>query len=125
MAMKRFMSDFIGTAVGKSKQSQQQPKAYPVSGVGVAFVLLEKKSKEPWPVCHTCSKQHKGEWQKCNQISKTVRANIGKLVKAGVFDNTSGSGSIKPTAARTTGGNKPNKQKRGAANAVVKEEDDG
>ena len=54
-----------------------------------------------------------------------MRTNINKLVDAGAFNHKSGGGGDKPTTARTTGRSKPTKQKIGAANAVVEEEDDG
>ena len=42
-----------------------------------------------------------------------VRANIGKLVKDCAVDDKSNGRGNKQTAARTTSGNKPTKQKRG------------
>ena len=54
-----------------------------------------------------------------------MRTNISKLIDDGTFTNKNINGGNKPTAARTTGGSKLLKQKRGAVNAVVKEEDDG
>ena len=101
----------IGTDTGKPKEhQQQQAKADPVGGLGVAFMSPNKKSKGPWSVCHVCGKQHSGGWKKYNQILELVRANIGKLVDAGTFDDKSGGGGgDKPTTARTTGGNKPTK----------------
>jgi hypothetical protein len=65
--------------------------------------------------------QHEGGWENCNQISNTVRKNIGKLVKAGVFESASTSSGT----ASSAGAGQPSKQKRGTANAVVEEEDDG
>ena len=65
--------------------------------------------------------QHNDGWKSCKKISKPVRARIGKLVKAGVFEDASaGSG-----ATKAAGVGQPTKQKRGTANAVVEEEDDG
>ena len=116
---------FIGADAGKPKRPQQHPKADLVGRAGVAFVSPDKKSKWPWLVCHACGKQHKGNWEKCNQISKMVRANIGKLVKAETFDDKSGGSGNTPTATRTTGGNKPTKKKRGAVNVVVEEKGNG
>jgi hypothetical protein len=46
---------------------------------------------------------------------------IGKLVKAGVFKGASASSGT----TSNTDADQPSKQKRGAANAVVEEEDDG
>jgi hypothetical protein len=125
LTMKRFTADFIGATIDKPKQPQQQPTADLVGGTGVVSISPDKKSKRPWPVCHACGKQHKGNWEKCNQISETVRANIDMLVKTGAFNNTSNDSHNKPTVARTIGGNKSPKQKRGAANTVVKEKENG
>ena len=70
---------------------------------------------------HACGMQHNDGWKSCKKISKPVRARIGKLVKAGVFEDASaGSG-----ATKAAGVGQPTKQKRGTANAVVEEEDDG
>ena len=71
LSTKRFMADFIGTSAGKPKRQQQhQPKSEPVSGPGVAFVSPDKKSKGPWPVCHTWGITHNRGREKCNTISK-------------------------------------------------------
>ena len=51
-----------------------------------------------------CGKQHEGGWKKCNQITKTVRTNISKLVDASAFDDTSSNGGNKHTTAKSTGG---------------------
>ena len=102
LAIKRFMADCIGTAAGKPKrQQQQQPKSESSGGLGVALVQPEKRKKQkgPFPVCHACDKQHEDNWENCHQISDTVRANIKKLVKAGVFDGN-GSDTTKTTTAR-------------------------
>ena len=53
-----------------------------------------------------------------------LRANIDKLVKVCAFNDKIGNSGGNITAARTTGGGKPIKQKRSTANAVVEEEDD-
>ena len=57
-------------------------------------------------MCHVCGKQHKGRWELCDQISKKARANIGRLVAAGVFDNKSSRGD-NTTVSRTSGWRKP------------------
>ena len=89
----------------------------PASNPNVAFVSSDKKLKGPWPVCHTCGKQHKGGWELCGQITKKVRANIGKLVAAGTFDDkssrSSSSSGDNTTASRTSSSGKPTKQKKG------------
>ena len=100
------MADCIGTAAGKPKrQQQQQPKSESSGGLGVALVQPEKRKKQkgPFPVCHACDKQHEDNWENCHQISDTVRANIKKLVKAGVFDGASAdSGMPNRNGARLT-----------------------
>ena len=122
--MKRFMADFIGTDAGKpTRQQHQQPKSDPADGTGVAFVSPDKKSKGPRPICHACNRQYKGGWELCDQITKKVRANIGKLVAAGTFDDKSIGGEGNTTASKTSDGGRPTKQKRETANTVVKEED--
>ena len=83
------------------------------------------KSKGPWPVCHTCGVPLKSGWKKCHQISKKLRANITKLIRASIFDRKSGGGGNHTTTARTSGRDKSTKQKKGTENEVVEEENDG
>ena len=126
LVTKRFMANFTSAAADKpARQQQQKSKSDMPSDAGSVFVSPDKTCKGTWPVCHACGKQHNGGWNKCNQISKTVRTNIGKLVKAGAFDNKSGDGGSNRNTPRTTGGGKPTNQKRGTVSAVVKEKDDG
>ena len=126
LAMKRFMVKFIGTDAGKPTwQQQQQLKSDPSGGTDVVFVSPNRTLKGQWPICHACGKKHKGRWELCDQITGKVRANIGKLIAAGTFNNkssssTSGGNTVIP---RTSGGGRSAKQKRGTSNAVVKEED--
>ena len=86
----------------------------------------DKKSKGPWPICHTYRKQHEGGWELCDQITKKVRANISKLVTASTFNNksnrSSSNGGGNTTTSRTFGEGMPTK--RGKLNKVVKEESD-
>ena len=118
------MANFIGMDTGKPRR-QQQPKSEPISGAGVAFVSSDKKSKGTWPVCLACIRKYEGGWEMCNQISEKVRENIEKLVATSTFNDKSsisnGDGTSTP---RTSGEGRPNRQKRGTANAVVKGEDD-
>ena len=68
------MANFIGADAGKSKWQQQQPKLDPVSRPDVPLMSPDTKSKAPWIVCHACNVAHNGDGEKCNQISKKVRA---------------------------------------------------
>ena len=108
LAMKRFMADFIGADTDKPKcPQQQQPKADPIGGTGVTFV---SPGKNIFPVCHACGKQHDGGHLQCNSIPDKHCKRTNKLVKAGIFDNKSGSidsGGGNTAETRTTGGNKP------------------
>ena len=85
---------------------------YQAGGAGVAFVSPDNKSKGMWPVCHAYSVPHEDGWEKCHHISKKIRANIGKLIKAGTFDNKSGSSGDNTLVARTSAKGKPAKKKR-------------
>ena len=119
LAMKRFMADFIGADAGKPKwQQQQQPKPDVPNKARVIFLSPDQI---PWPMCHICGKQHESGYLKCCPITEDHHERIRKLVKAGAFDDKSGGSGGNTTAARTIGGNKPTKQKRGTVNAVVKE----
>ena len=108
--MKRLRANGIGADAGKPKrQQQQQLKSEPVGAPGIVSVSPNKKSKGPWPVCHTCGLAHKGGWEKYNQISKKLRANISKFINANRFDNKNGGGGDTTTAAKTSVGTKPTK----------------
>ena len=81
LAMKRFMANFIGADAGKpqrQQQQQQQPKSESAgAGAGVAFVETKAKS---YPVCHVCSKQHKGGYMKYHNITDNMRTRVDQMI---------------------------------------------
>ena len=74
-----------------------------------------------FPVCHMYSKQHKGSYKKCCNITEDMCARVDQMVKDETFDNKSGGGNnlakTKSVAIKY--------KKEETVNMVVQEEDNG
>ena len=106
-----------------SKIDNTKPELDPAGGHDVAFISPDRKTTEIWLICHACDKTHKDGWEKGNQTTKKIRAQIRQLAKAGTFEdkNTSSSGDIGTPKASKVG--RPTKHKKGTPNAIVNKED--